>query len=180
MRAGQINFRGQTVGGSLQVGDIASRTPELRWWVTCTRCGTVGQVRHSKLVTGAAVCPNSACGRTVETSASLGRVIQVARPTSSRDSADFNEFMRPYRAEAAAAAKREQERAAQQAAQKAKREAEDKIIDEAFKREYREYANHVLCEWGYETVGTSLEQWKSLPVHARQEIMEKIRREKQK
>ena len=57
------DLTGRTVG-TLHIAQLARRVPELCWSVQCLRCGVQGVQRHSILLSGAAKCANSGCGRT--------------------------------------------------------------------------------------------------------------------
>ncbi len=82
-----------SVIGTLRVVKFARRVPEFAWDTVCTVCGAQQIHTHSRLQNGAAVCRNSACGRTApRSSSSAAQVIQVPTAVRSADSASVREF----------------------------------------------------------------------------------------
>lgn len=58
---GQRDLRGETING-LRIGDYVQRRP-LVWEGTCTRCNARSTYPHVELLSGAARCRNSSCGK---------------------------------------------------------------------------------------------------------------------
>lgn len=91
--SGFQDLSGRTFG-TLQVGQIARRTPALAWRYRCNRCGTEGVLPHTAFVNGSARCGNSGCGRSVSNPSRTAAIIAPVPATRSADSASAREFAR--------------------------------------------------------------------------------------
>lgn len=90
---GFIDLAGKSFG-TLQVSQIARRTPALAWRYRCTRCGTEGVLPHTAFVNGSARCGNAGCGRVVPVSPRVANIVVPTPAVRSSDSASAREFLR--------------------------------------------------------------------------------------
>jgi len=172
---GHADLRGRVIG-TLEVGTIARRTPDLAWNVLCNRCGTRTVEPHTRLMNGGR-CRNANCGKqpTKASGTSGATIATVALGVRSSDSSGARQFERPYLEHEHRLQREQQEREAHSAATA---EADRQYL-ERFRREHQRYAVHAHNVWGVEPENVvPLETWCQIPQSKRQEILDRVEKER--